>query len=135
MDKIDLATIDINDSQEWEVTHFCPVIDQESSSEQSQTLLRAQYFDCNDRMIPSLKNGDHMILKRIESIMNWGAIHLIQTRGTNIVCRPGQSGSDELITLRFDDVTNAAHGQEIPAAAIIGIWELMASSRIHSGFM
>lgn len=120
------------EAKEWIVTYLEPVIEKEFNPSDKVTLLKARYYDSNNRMLPALANGDLMLLRKLDNIFDWGDIHMIQTECWNVVCRPCASIKPDHITLCFNDKNTPAHGMEIPISSIIGIWAIVASSRIHT---
>lgn len=120
------------DGNHWVATYFEPVIEKEYNPGHNVTLLKARYYDLKNRMMPSLSQGDLMFLRKVDKISDWGAIHLIQTKCWNVVCRPNTGSTPDHIAICFNDKNAPAHGMEIPINSIIGTWELLASSRIHT---
>jgi len=119
--------------KEWIATYFETIMEEEIPFK-NQTLLRARYYCDSERMSPALLNGDMMLLKKVDRIFNWGAIHLIQAGDYNIICRPNVGSKDKII-LNYDSKNAHYNGQELPTKYIIAIWELVASNRIHQNIV
>ena len=136
--QVSAFTVDTNgrlkdqEGKEWIVTYLEPIIEQKYNPNDNVTILKVRYYDQDNRMLPSLSQGDLMYLRKVDKISDWGAIHMIQTKCWNVVCRPNTSNNPGNIILNFNDKSTPAHGMEIPIDSIIGTWELLASSRIHT---
>jgi len=117
-----------SNGEDWVVNPFGPLSD-DSFNVEDITLLKSRYFGSG--MKPTLKDGDIMLLKKQDMIIEWGEIYMIQTNDYNIICRPRSGGLEGKILLTYDNEEYEGNGQELPVCLISAIWLLVASQRIH----
>ncbi|MDP2335349.1 MAG: hypothetical protein Q8N05_02650 [Bacteroidota bacterium] len=104
-----------------------PIIEE---TESEKTLLKTTYY--GDRMKPTLKAGDGVVLRKINpnKFIEWGEIFLIQIDSYNIFCRVSPGIDKDSIKISYDNPEDKII-QEISLSQIQSIWKLIATARIN----
>lgn len=96
----------------------------------TQATLKTTYF--GERMSPTLRSGDRVILNKIENkaIIEWGEIHMIQVDVYNVFCRVHRGVTNDQVTISYDNPEDTTT-QQIPIRSIEAMWKLAATARIN----
>ena len=131
--KLEEATINClskpqSEIKEYTVTPLGPIVFFESA-----TLLRAVHY--GNAMLPTLKSGDLTLFRKrdISEILEDSEIYMIQYGEADrvIVGRLQPGKLENLVCIKYDnpEALCGVKGQDLEKKHIIGIWELVSSTR------
>lgn len=116
----------------YSITHLLPTIDKPFDLE-SETFLHSTYYGSG--MSPTLCPGDRLLFKKVDGYMEDSEIYMIQwCQEDQIVIgrmRPCKSKDHMYISYDNLDGLNGEMGQLITKKYIIGVWQLISSTKIH----
>lgn len=120
------SVIDKCPSNQLQIVPSIPIFE---DTEDDQTILFSTYY--GDRMTPTLKTGDQVILKKVNTdYIEWGEVFMLQLQDCNVFCRLNQSEVFGSIMISYDKPGDNIK-QDLPMYAVKHIWQLKALARIN----